>query len=294
MSISADRDGAVSCSSLGDVHRGCEAVGSLNGTASRAVGRCALCHNGLMLRRLGCVIVLGLCVGITVACGGGRSDRMAATEGPRGAESEAISLVDAVNLHASDVPGFKAIPEDADKTAPEGRVERAIESCLGTSRGLAERSSATYGRDADGRTESISSEVSVAQTAAVAEKEFDETRTGRTRTCLSHYLGILFRLQAHRGVTVGSIAIFPGRPPARGITGSFAWRIVTSLRRHTIRVPFYLDIFGFVYGRAEVALFDSGTPVPFEATAEQHFFWLLLSRASRGRVNGAEVTSKAA
>ena len=46
-----------------------------------------------------------------------------------------------------------------------------------------------------------------------------------------------------------------------------------------MRIPFYLDILGFIYGPTEVALFSSGVPVPFPAAAQQRLFLQLLARA---------------
>src|ERR1019366_6931793 len=70
-----------------------------------------------------------------------------------------------------------------------------------------------------------------------------------------------------------------GNPPAQGVTGSFGLRISTAIVVRSVRIPFYLDILGFVYGPTEVILQSSGIPVPFPAAAEQHLYTLLLSRA---------------
>jgi len=52
----------------------------------------------------------------------------------------------------------------------------------------------------------------------------------------------------------------------------------------TLRIPFYLDILGFVYGPAEISLLSSGLPVPFPAALQQRLFLSLLARAKAHRL----------
>lgn len=75
------------------------------------------------------------------------------------------------------------------------------------------------------------------------------------------------------------VSISLGVPPSFGTTGSFAWRIAVTFSVRSIRLPFYLDVLGFVYGPAQVMLFSSGFPVPFPAAGQEHLFSLLVARA---------------
>ena len=75
-----------------------------------------------------------------------------------------------------------------------------------------------------------------------------------------------------------------GTPPAPGTSGSVGLRISTSITVRGVRIPYYLDILGFVYGPADVALFSSGLPVPLPAADEQQLFLSLLARARARRL----------
>ncbi len=134
---------------------------------------------------------------------------------------------------------------------------------------------------------SVSSEVSVAQTPALAAKELSTIRGNHVRGCLSHYLDLLLKYQILKGQRSRaiinpnsiSLSISDGTPPAPGATGSFWWRITATVDIHHIKLPYYIDILGFVYGPAEVSMSSSGALRPFPAATQEHLYLLLLKRA---------------
>ena len=67
--------------------------------------------------------------------------------------------------------------------------------------------------------------------------------------------------------------------PAPGTTGGFGWRATATLTVRGIKVRFYVDILGFVYGSATVTLSSSGVLRPFPAAAQQRLYSTLLKRA---------------
>jgi hypothetical protein len=207
---------------------------------------------------------------------------------PTGAEASqakkrALAFARAVNLTAADVPGFKASPEQHHQTAVEKQRERELASCaggaVGASAGLASVSSPDFKLERDVLDLSVSSEVSVAQTPALATKALAAIRGTHFRECLSRYLNLLFHTQSRGGTTVGPISIVEGTPPAPGATGSFGWRITATIDARGVKLPFYQDMLGFVDGPAEVSLVSSGALRPFPAAIEQQLFLLLLKRA---------------
>lgn len=121
--------------------------------------------------------------------------------------------------------------------------------------------------------------MSVSSSAAIAAAELAKLRSPHAKACLERYVRELFQGTSGRGVVVGPVAIAAGTPPAPGTSGSVGLRISTSITIRTIRIPFYLDILGFVYGPSEISLLSSGVPVPFPATAEERLFLSLLARA---------------
>jgi hypothetical protein len=198
-------------------------------------------------------------------------------------KAQALAFAHAVNLTSADVPGFKASPEQHHQTAVEKQRERELVSCAGgaviAGEGLASASSPDFKLERSVLDLSVNSEVSVAQTPALATKALAAIRSTHFRECLTHYLDLVFKGESHRGTTVGPISIVQGTPPAPGATGSFGWRITATITARGVKLPFYQDMLGFVYGPAEVSLVSSGALRPFPAAIEQQLFLLLLKRA---------------
>jgi hypothetical protein len=209
------------------------------------------------------------------------------------AKVQALAFARAVNLTAADVPGFKATSRDEHehKTPTEIRLEHELTRCAGESLsspgGLVDESSKDFKLEHEILHFSVSSEVSVARTPALAARELMAIRSNHVRGCLSRYLGLLLKHEILKEQTSPaiinpnsiSLSISHGTPPAPGATGSFGWRITATVAVHNVKLPFYIDILGFVYGPAEVTLTSSGALRPFPATTQEHLYLLLLKRA---------------
>jgi hypothetical protein len=164
-------------------------------------------------------------------------------------------------------------------------LEHEMLRCAGSLRSgsnLAEASSKDFELKRGILAVSVSSEVSVAETSALAATGLAAIRSAHVRGCFSRYLGMLLKGQRYGEAKVGPVVIESGTPPAPGTRGGFGWRVTATLTTHGLRIPFYMDILGFVYGPARVTLFSSGALQPFPATAEQRLFSLLLRRAKAG------------
>ncbi len=209
-------------------------------------------------------------------------------------KTQAVAFARAVNLTAADVPGFTATSkhEHEAKTATERQLEHELQHCAGgggslSSRGgLAEASSKDFKLEHNALHLTVSSEVSVALTAAMAAKELAALRGDRVQGCLSHYLNLLLKYelrkeQKSRALAKSiSVSVSRGTPPAPGVTGSFGWQISAAIAAHGVSLPiYYIDILGFVYGPAAVTLTSSGALKPFPAATQEHLYWLLLKRA---------------
>jgi hypothetical protein len=196
-------------------------------------------------------------------------------------KSQAIAFARAVNLTAADVPGFTAARREHE-TAAEKRGEQEVVRCAGTlitNEKLVEIRSSKFKRGHEIPEVNVSSEVSVARTPALAKKELAAIRSPHARTCASRYLDRLFKGKEFRGASISPVSISSGTPPAPGATGSFAWRIEVRFTVHSIQIPLYFDILGFVYGPAQVSLFSTGFATPLPAATQQRLFSLLLQRA---------------
>jgi hypothetical protein len=194
----------------------------------------------------------------------------------------ALAFARAVSLTAADVPGFTVSSTPEANSQREKRLERQMLDCagaVGSEKALAEESSKDFELRRGILDLGVSSVVSVAQTADIAAKGLSAFRSAHVRGCFSHYLELLFKAQQVAGASVGLVSIQSGTPPAPGTTGGFGWRVTATLTVHHIRIPFYLDLLGFVNGPAQVTLFSSGVLRPFPAPLQQQLFSLLLHRA---------------
>ncbi|HEV2973685.1 MAG TPA: hypothetical protein VGX69_01650 [Solirubrobacteraceae bacterium] len=188
----------------------------------------------------------------------------------------------AVNLIASDVPGFTASELHEHNTARERRLEHELMSCAGltgTSKGVLEEGSKSFELKHGIVNLSVSSEVSVEPSAAQARRLRGAVASPRVRGCFSRYLELLLRSLHVKGASIGAVTIQSGTPPAPGTGGGFGWRITASFGVRGVKLPFYLDILGFVEGPSEVTLTSSGLLRPFPAEAQQRLYTLLLTRA---------------
>ncbi len=235
------------------------------------------------------------------ACGGGghssaatrtgtATSSRAAHAGRSLTKAQAITLAHAVNLRASDVPGFRASSSEGKthETVAEKRLEQEMLKCVGASglgsgfgKSLAEARSKDFKLQRGIINLSVHSEVSVAQSPSLAGKDLSALRGSRVKACLSRYLKLFFKASLQRGTSIGPVSIQSGTPPAPGTTGSFGWRISATFGVGRIPVPFYFDILSFAYGPAEVTLFSSGLPEPFPAKAQENLFSLLVARAEK-------------
>ncbi len=264
-----------------------------------------------LMRRMAAIAVLLATGGPLAGCGKGghaastATARPATTNGahathPGGApaaphaggtpsQAQAQAFARAVNLTAADVPGFRVSSEHEHEpeTSAEKRLKPELRRCFGSkgeAKALVEARSKKLERSAGIATQSMSSEVTVAQTPALTAEELAAIRGGHLLACLSHYLNLLFKSQSFHGATVGPFSAKEGSPPTPGMTGGFGLRFSATITLRGIRIPFYVDILGFADGPAEISLTTFGLPRPLPAPLEEQLFSLLLARARAHKV----------
>jgi hypothetical protein len=260
-----------------------------------------------LMRRTAIMFALVLAGVALLGCGKGPYTGSTATIGAiatdgghgshRGAGSptraQALAFARAVNLTAADVPGFTRSHKQNSESAAERRLQAQLRSCAGAagtsalrrSRGaVAEMSSPNFELHRGIIALTVSSEVTVAHTAAAAAATLAAVRNPRLRVCFSRYLSALLKSQHYPGATVVGVSIASGTPPAPGTTGGFGWRVTATLAIRTIHISFYFDILGFVEGPTQVTLTSSGTVRPFPAQAQEQLYRQLLTRARAHRL----------
>jgi hypothetical protein len=254
-----------------------------------------------VLRRPLAIPALLACGAVLGACGGGapsaHTQTTTSSEAPptpgapktpgaadAHAKARAVAFAHAVNLRASDLPGFSTShnPHRQQETAREKRLMRELRQCAGggaVAASLVEMPSREFELKGGLVTQSVSSQVTVDGSLAGAQQELARIRSGRLRTCLAHYFSALLSGLRTRGTRVSNVATRYGSPPAPGASGTFGLRVTAKLSFERFQIPVYLDYLAFVRGSADVSLRSLGTPVPFPAHAEEGLFSLLLERA---------------
>ena len=238
--------------------------------------------------------------GLLSACAGkgahtvtvsGQASTASTSTAPGGAagttsKAQALAFARAVNLRAADVPGFKASAKTPaeHESAAEKRLEEKLRGCLGVSgtKGVAEVAEAgspEFKRALGPFSQTVSSSVSVATSAAGAARELKAMRAPGVPTCVAHYFELILKSKKLGHVTVAPVSVAAGSPPAPGTSGSFGWRFRSGLGIRGIEIPFTLDILGFIDGPAEVTFESFDLPRPLPASTEERLFTLLVQRA---------------
>lgn len=199
--------------------------------------------------------------------------------------ASARAFAQAVNLSAADLPGYSRASKARESETPGERdLERKLARCTGGHlEGTAENSehsSGQFRRRGNEFDQTVGSSVSFLRSSAVAAPELAALRSPRTRDCLRAYLNERFSGKTFGGAAIRRVSVVQGTPPAPGTAGGFGWRITALVELQRLRVPFYLDILGFIDRQAEVALTSSGLLIPFPAENEEHLYRLLLSRST--------------
>lgn len=229
----------------------------------------------------GACLVLLLAVWAAVVAGPGTA--LAAAPTKAGARAFAA----AVNLVAADLPGYtgRVVPTSAASKS----LDVATSRCAGgvdPRRALVNVDSLDFTRPTPGGagTEEVSSNVGVLPSSALAAKDLAAVRSARGRRCLAAGVNQLLRTMSAKGVTFGRAAISSLSHPAPGTDGSFGLRIKVTATVRSVKIPFWVDEFGFRLGPAEVSLTAVGVLHPYPAADEQRLLALLVARASAHRL----------
>jgi hypothetical protein len=234
---------------------------------------------------------LAAALGLALACalpgcgGGGRSARKPVPVAPSTSTSthaQAAAFAGAVNLKPTDVPGFAPSPSHQPESSRERSLQRELQRCAGPlpfGGGVLDAQSPAFKLKRGVVDLSVSSEVAVARTSALAARALSALNAPHVRRCFSRYLDVLLAGQRYRGAVPQPVSILTGTPPAPGASASFGWRVTASFSLKGITVSLYSDILGFVLGPARITLVSSGALRPFPATIQQRLYSLLLARA---------------
>jgi hypothetical protein len=239
--------------------------------------------------------VLLLAAGLLAGCGGA----VASVVSPaRPTPVQAIAYAHAVNLRASDLPGFTSIGNEGEEPKP-GRYSLEYSRCLGSvspARRIAMISSPEFsaGRGFYGKI--IKSTVEVWPTPAMVALNNARSHSAHGRACLVRFLEAVHkkinRERNGRGqIGPFTLTIFPN--PLPRVSHSFLTKINETrlLRTGAVRAHIYRDIFGFTTGPIEIGLEAIGFGHPIPARTEKQVLRLLYSRATTNTIDLRRQTS---
>lgn len=200
----------------------------------------------------------------------------------RTSSAVAIAFTDAVTIHASDLPEYPVAAEPARTKPAEKRLEAKLSACVrapASQRALAQGESKEFARSGGLTEQSVSSHVEVLGSSVAAGRLLASIRSSRTGRCLSRYFAPLLHDQERNGVRFHGFSVTRISDPPAPAKGSFGWRILATVSDRGLRSKVCVNIDGFAYGPAVVALFSLAVPAPFPPLTEHHLLSLLEHRA---------------
>jgi hypothetical protein len=217
------------------------------------------------------------------------------------AKVRASDYARAVNLRSSDVPYFESIPDEDEEDPEEARRhDRELMSCIGIEEDpdpLAEVKSPEFGTDSPGELLRVASTVEVGADAERAAQELRLIRSRRAERCLQDVYASAIEEEESSTAEVSDASVARMRSPAPDIEDGFAYRFSASVTVHrstseltayrpaaepgaSVTLKVYVDIIGFLAGRASVTLTATGAPTPVSRTLEHNLLRVLRERAT--------------
>ena len=137
---------------------------------------------------------------------------------------------------------------------------------------------------AEAQHEEIYSNVEVMPTVALAAQNNAANRSQRALSCAARFIPQLLGKSSGTRVHYGPVTITRLPSPLPGIRGSFGFRIAIAILGVPAAIEpttphLYFDSFGFLSGRAEVALIAVAFPQPVSEEVDARLISLLHSRA---------------
>jgi hypothetical protein len=196
-----------------------------------------------------------------------------------GGTSRDLAIAQAINLRASDLPGFS--PEPSQPNPASNELQARARHCPGI-QGLGQHSDEVKAESSQFQAgpSQVGSEAAIERSSGIVASDFALLRTGRIQSCLRQMFEGL-SVPASNGIliTVSGVQLTSLTPPATGAHQSFGLRMAMTFSALGRSVPFTMDILGFGVGRDEVSLSTFSVEQPFPARTEQQLSKLLVARA---------------
>jgi hypothetical protein len=195
--------------------------------------------------------------------------------------AQALAFARAVNLTAADIPEARISKRERKSASGD---KREFERCVGgpwSKHKLADVGSPPFLRGRELETERIGSDVTVATSAGAADHVLATLQRAQVRHCLAHLMTRTLGREAIRNAYWGPVAVYSLPVRALGSSGRIGLRIATTVNIPVseVTVPVYVDVLGFAWGPAEIALTAMSITQPVPAGVEHQLLSVLVARA---------------
>ena len=195
------------------------------------------------------------------------------------------AIAEAINLHASDLPGFTV--QAANHSSAGKQIDSRMRDCLGAgwiahhSGGeLADVSSPQFTSGSGLQAEQVGSSVTIKTSVNAVSTDLAAINSGRIQHCFASALdGVTIPTRAGLILTIGNVEVTQLAVSSRGSDGSFGIRTTMTMSALGRSIPLVLDILGYAVGKDELGLFTFAVGQPFSSPAEQQLASLLITRA---------------
>jgi hypothetical protein len=202
---------------------------------------------------------------------------------PGGGGSSERAIAQAINLRASDVPGFAA-QSHSQGTATGSEINSRLKSCVGNwsshHPGSLDVDSPLFKSGAGRATEEVQSSVTVQRSRGLVARDLAFIKGGRIQGCVGQaFKGIVIPTSSGVPVTITSAQVGTLTTAVAGSDGSFGMRVIMTLEALGRTVPVSLDLYGYAVGRDELSLMTLAIGRDFPAQSERQLSQLLVTRS---------------
>jgi hypothetical protein len=201
--------------------------------------------------------------------------------GLRPTKTQAIAFARAVNLTVADIPEGRISSKERRPGTGERTESEHCTGALSNQHKLADVGSPTFLRGHELETEWIGSDVTVATGAGVADHLLAALQRPDVRHCLARVWTRSLGQKAIRDAHWGPVAVYALPVQAPRSNGHIGLRIAMTVKfpANEVTVPAYVDVLGFAWGPAEIALIATSLTQPVPAAVENQLLSTLLARA---------------
>jgi hypothetical protein len=221
----------------------------------------------------------------TTASNGASSQPTGSSTGAAGRKltlAQARHVAAAINLTSADLPGYTAKRNAT--TAADKANDARLDRCLGSSppsRALVDQRSPDFDKGAGLSLQEFSSEVSIQHSARVVQHDLAAIKSGKAQPCFKRFINRQLQQQGGGQVSFDPVQVAVAQPSAGDSGQSFGYRFTDVAHAGSQSIPFFVYMFGWAYGQAEVSLTAVTISQPPASTELDRLESLLVGRAGK-------------